>query len=166
MVARPSGDRLWDCGGVAVNEPDFEIEREDDAVVGDVIRQLRDGRDEEVAIKKRNVVLRDRLMQMLDERGGRVWDETSGLEAVITPKFRWEWDVNKLNEMKELSLKDFSDVIVTSVDKKKLGELIDKGVVRERMIEGAKVQTSTYEVISIKERKAPSIVIEKEKRNG
>ena len=134
-----------------MNEPDFEIEREDDAVVGDVIRQLRDGRDEEAALKKRNVALRDRLMQMLDERGGRVWDETSGLEAIITPKFRYEWDANLLRKTGELKDSEIADCLETVVNKKKIEALIVAGTARERMLAPAKVQTKAYEVIEIKE---------------
>ncbi len=170
MGVRASGDRWGDRFGVVVKEPDWEIEREDIAVVGEAIRQLRDLRDRMAADRKEHDGLRDQLMHMLGARGGRVWDETSGLEAVIATKSRWEWDAQKLRETGELRDADIADCLVQSVDKKRVQALIEKGA-RERLMEGAKVQTKSYEVIEIKEmgKKSMRNVVRdavKEARNG
>ena len=45
-------------------EPDWEIEHEDDAVVGEAIRKLRDLRDRMADDRKESDVLRDKLMHM------------------------------------------------------------------------------------------------------
>ena len=130
---------------------EHEIELEDIAVVGETIRQLRDTRDQISALKRAEKALRDTLIQMLDARGGHVWDENSGLEARLTTKFRWEYDPSLLKDTGELRDDEFADVLVTTVDKKKVEALVTKGSARGRMLQPARVQTKAYEVIAISE---------------
>ena len=130
---------------------EFVPELEDIAVVGETIRQLRDTRDQISSLKKAEKTLRDTLIQMLDAHGGRVWDENSGLEAAIVPRFRWEYDANLLRETGELKDSEIAECMVQSVDKKKVEEYVTKGSARDRMLQPARVQTKGFEVIEIKE---------------
>ncbi len=130
---------------------EFVPELEDIALVGETIRQLRDTRDQISSLKRTEKALRDTLIQMLDARGGRVWDENSGLEAVLTTKFRWEYDANLLRETGELKDSEIAECLVQSVDKKKVEEYVAKGSARDRMLQPARVQTKGFEVIEIKE---------------
>ena len=130
---------------------EHEVEREDLAVVGETIRLLRDVRDNINEAKKVEKDLRGKLIQMLDERGGRVYDEMSGLEAVLKTQSRYEWDANLLRETGELKDSEIAECLDTVVNKKKIEALIVKGTARERMLAPAKVPTKSFEVIEIKE---------------
>jgi len=136
---------------VAEEYNEHEVELEDLAIVGEEIRRLRDTRDQLNALKKIEKDSRAKLIQMLDERGGRVYDEQSGLEAVLTTKNRFEWDANLLRETGELKDEEIAACMVTTVDRKKIEALILKGTARERMLAPARVPVSSYEQIDIKE---------------
>ena len=136
---------------VAEEFNEHEVELEEIATVGEEVRRLRDTRDQLNALKKIEKDSRAKLIQMLDERGGRFYDEVSGLEAVLTTKNRFEWDANLLRETGELRDEEIADCLVTTVDKKKIEAYILKGTARERILAPAKVPVSSYEQIDIKE---------------
>lgn len=132
---------------------EFIPEQEDIAHVGEVIRKLRDTRDQIADLKKIADDSRDKLLQMFDERDTRTLSdyENSGLEAVLKTQTRWEYDANLLRETGELKDSEIADCLETVVNKKKIEEFVVKGSARDRMLQPARVPTRSFEVIEIKE---------------
>ena len=76
----------------------FEPEPLSDGEMGEMIRKLKDIREQQAALKKAEAALRAMLLQALDERNGSFRDEQSGLVARIKSGYRYEWDANLLRK--------------------------------------------------------------------
>ena len=138
---------------VAEEFNEFEVERESDADAGEHIRRLRDVRDQIADLKKIEAEERKWVPQSFDERGtDRIYDETSNLGAVLKKETRWEWDENLLLASGELSPEDVGKVLISSVSKPLMADLILSGTARARMVESCKKPTKIIEKIDIKER--------------
>ena len=130
----------------------FEPEPASDAMVAEMVRQLKETREQIARLKKDEAVLRQGLLPCLDQRGGHFTDEVSGLTARLKTQQRYEWDANRLRATGELKDAEIASVMDSVVNKKKLEALILTTGARERLLAPAKVMTSSHEIVSITER--------------
>ena len=103
--------------------------------VGDLIRRLHEARGDEARAKKDAELYRKMLLPILEGHEGPIIDEVSGLKAWLEPTPRWTWTPEALHALvKEgvLMERDFAGLLETVVDKKKVEELVNTGVLPQR----------------------------------
>ena len=132
----------------------FVPEPMDDGEMGEMIRKLKDIREQQAELKKDEAALRAELLRALDLKNGSFRDEQSGLVARIKSGYRYEWDAELLRQTGELKDSEIALCLRSVVDKKTLEDrFIIPGTARARMLESAKVVTSRYETLTIQEEK-------------
>ena len=125
-----------------------------DGEMGEMIRRLKDVREQQAELKKDEAALRAELLRALDLKNGSFRDEQSGLVARIKSGYRYEWDAELLRQTGELKDSEIAECLRSVVDKKTLEDrFIVPGTARSRMLESAKVVTSRYETLTIQEEK-------------
>ena len=132
-----------------------ELAKDGREVLPRLIRELREVRDEQNALKKRADQLRKHVEGMLEDAGGEFIDEVSGLRAWIEKQLRYDYDPTRLHRLVAdglLTESEFADCLETVVKKPVIAEWIGKGLITERQLNnaGAKVGTSITRIVQIR----------------
>src|SRR5947208_4756262 len=117
-----------------------------------LIRELREMRDQQNALKRRADQLREHVEGMLEDAGGEFIDEVSGLRAWLERTPRWDFDPTKLHNLVADGLiteKEFADCLVTIVDKKVVNDWLGQGLLTDRQLNRANAKVGTKIVTTV-----------------
>lgn len=119
-----------------------------------LIRSLKEAREEAARWKKNEEKLRELLLPLVEEAGGSIHDEVSGLTARLKRMPRYEYDATALYKLVSdgaMYETEYAECLKTIVDKAVVDDWLKRGIITDRQLNAvdAKTVTSVSERLEI-----------------
>lgn len=120
-----------------------------------LLRALKEAREEAARRKAKADQLRDLLIPHVEEAGGVLVDEVSGLTARLVRTPRYEYDATRLHRLVEEGLiteAEFAEALETVIDKRVVESWVSRGLITDRQLAraDARVVTAVIEKLEVR----------------